>query len=188
MDLFTTIHIVTIEMKDQTLVQRMWFWDDTEAHDMYQSAVDEVGDIRIVTLYSIDVQDSINERVDELMKNRHSSVTQTPLQEVRSNRTAPDSEAVTWSELEFRPDGEFYIERLKASTSEYWPYRVEAYEAYGDDSWRVFDVTTGTPIGLIRPGTQNEAFKAVVNGYAQTQVFTNLKAAVIYVATEYNGV
>lgn len=178
----STIHIVTLEMKDQSLIQRTWFLDEFEAKDMYESTVDAVGDIRIVTLYSIDIQENINELVDELMTNRHSHVT--PLQEVRSNRTAPESEDVTWGELEFRPDGEFYIERRKASTSEYWPYRVESY---ADDMWRVFDVTTGTPIGIIRPGTQNEAFKATVNGYSQIRPFANLKGAVIHIATEYNG-
>jgi hypothetical protein len=183
MGYFTTIHIVTIEFPDQSLVQRMWYWDVTEAKDMYQSAVDEVGESRIVTLYSIDVQDTINERVDELMKNRHSSVTQTPLQELRSNRPAP-SEDVTWGELEFRPNGEFYIERLKASTSEYWPYSVEPY---GDFGWRVIDDTSQAPIGIVKPGTQNESFKAIVNGYSQIKPFTNLKAAVIHIATEYNG-
>jgi hypothetical protein len=94
---------------------------------------------------------------------------------------APDE---TWTELEFRPDGEFYIEKLKASTSEYWPYRVQSY---GDTSnaWRVIDATTDAPIGIIYPRVNNEGFRAVVNGKSHAETFASLKGAVIYIAEEY---
>ncbi len=183
MGYFTTIHIVTVENKDQTLEKRMWFWDDTEGRDMYESAVDEVGDNRIVTLYSIDVQDRINEEVDRLMSNRHSYSTPTPLQELRSNRQAPGETEATWGELEFRPEGVFTIERTLSP--DYWPYTVERY---GVDGWRVIDNTSGTPISIITPMAGGTAFKVVVNGYSQITKFSNLRGAVIHAATEYNGV
>lgn len=185
MEFLTTLYIVTVERLDQTLQSRIWYWDRYEAMTMYEGIIDQYDDERIATVYSIDIQDTINERVDELMKNRHSAVTQTPLEELRSNRKAAEADDVTWGELEFRPDGEFYIERLKASTSEYWPFRVEAHDSTG--GWRVIDATTDVPMGIIRPGTQNENFRATVNGYSQTPVFTNLKGAVIHIVNEFNG-
>lgn len=94
------------------------------------------------------------------------------------------AEDVTYGDLEFRPNGEFYIERLKASTFEYWPFRVESYE---DKAWRVIDHTTDIPMGIIRPGTQNEAWKVTVNGQKHSEVFTNLKGAVIFIINEFNG-
>lgn len=190
MGYFTTIHIVTVEKLNQMLEKRMWFWDDTEGRDMYESAVIEVGDSRIVTLYSIDIQENINELVDKLMANRHSSVTPSPLQELRSNRKELEKEEASWTELVFRPDGCFTFERLLSP--DYWPYIMEPYSgelARGTQAWRVLDATTATPIAIIRPkevGT-GTAFTVVVNGYSQTQTFGDLKSAAIYAATEYNG-
>lgn len=188
MSFFTNIYIVVVETTGQMLESRKWFWERSEGVEAYNDAKSEFGHSRIITLYSFNMHDTIEDKVTQIMGNRHSLVNRPALEELRSNRPAPESEEAVWGELEFRPEGYFYIERTKASTSEYWPYRVERYEVRGDNAWRVIDHTTGTPIGIIGTGTQGEAFKAVVNGYSQTGNFISLKAAVIHVATEYNGV
>jgi len=100
-------------------------------------------------------------------------------------RPVPEDKDITWTDLELRPNGEFYIERLKASTSEYWPFRVERYDDMG--AWRLIDGTSDVPMAIIRPGTQHESWRVTVNGYAQVKPFTNLKAAVIYAVGEFNG-
>lgn len=189
MEFLTTIYIVTIERLDQTLQSRMWYWDRYEAMTMYEGIIDQYDDERIATVYSIDVQDTINERVDELMVNRHSiSGNRAPLEELRSNRKAAEADDVTWGDLNYHPEGFFLIERLKASTSEYWGFHVEPYNV-GDinepGAWRVIDTATDVPMAIIRH-TEN-AFKVIVNGYSRTETFAHLKAAVIYAVGEFNG-
>lgn len=173
----TTIHIVSTNYKNQSGTDT-WFWDRDEAQQVYNRKVEEVGDTNSVQLLRLDVNEAMSEIVAEAISNESAEVL---------DSHEPDAEEAVWGELEFRPEGYFYIERTKASTSEYWPYRVERYAALEDGAWRVIDATMGTPVGIIRPGTQNESFKVVVNGYSQTGVFINLKEAVIFAATEFNG-
>lgn len=183
MGFFETIYIVHLQdIKNQTNATA-WYWDRTDAEQNYENAVsthEDNGSESVVTLYSTDITGLVGDYVDEALGNNPDS-----LNEIRSNRKAPEGEDVTWTELEFRADGTFYIERLKSP--DYWPYRVERYN---EDQWRVFDATTMTPIAVISPRTvgSNETFRVVVNGYSQTKSFTNLKGAVIYAAEEYNGV
>lgn len=182
---FERIYIVHTEDPKNEDSTTDWYWSQDEAEREYDRLT--TFEDYEVTLYSGDVRQTIQDYVDGEIGSGANG-----LNELRSNRQAPEPvNDVTWGELEFRPNGEFYIERLKASTHEYWPYTVESYGDFGTndrDGWRVIDATTQVPIGIVRPGTQNECFKAVVNGYAQPQNFINLKAAVIHIATEYNGI
>lgn len=182
MGYFDTIYIITEEKPDTTLVRKQWFWDKEEAEQFYQNQL-YIED-RVITLYAFDLRDTINERIDALMANRHSNTVVSPLQEIRSSRPAPATEDITWTELEYRPEGYFYVEMLKRSTSEYWPYRAEL----GDQQVIVFDHTSDQIIATIEPHDDGRSFRVTVNDVTHGTLFTNLKAAVIFAATEYNGV
>lgn len=187
MGFFDTIYIVTEEKLDTSLLRKQWFWDKSEAEQFYhnQLHIEE----RIITLYAFDLRETIDEKIDSLMANRHSHVTPSPLQEIQSTRPAPE-EREEWTELVFRPDGCFTFERIVSP--DYWPYIVEPYAgelARGTQSWRVLDGTTATPLAIIRPkevGT-NTAFSVVVNGYSKHQAFNDLKSAAVYAVTQHNG-
>jgi hypothetical protein len=172
------LYVVSTNFKNQS-GNDSWFWDRDEAQRAYNRRVEEIGDTHGVKLFRLDVDEDLSEIVAEAVSNDVGEVLDTH---------EPEAEEAVWGELEFRPEGCFYIERTKASTSEYWPYRVESYGTQDSGMWRVMDGTTGSPIAIIKPGTQNEWFRVVVNGYSQTEAFTNLKAAVIHSATEYNGI
>lgn len=156
-----------------------WFWDRTEAEVNFDRLKEETdGKIELFRVFGEDI---INYYIDDIL-NDQSEVNYELL-----DSYSPEDD-VTWTELEFRPEGYFYIERLKASTSEYWPYRVDLNGMTNEDGYAVFDDTTETLIGVVVPSSNTPAFKASVNGHEAEQQFINLKAAVIHIATEYNGV
>jgi hypothetical protein len=143
MSFFTTIYIVTIEKLDQTLQSRAWYWDRTEANDKYNEAVDEYEDTRIVTVYSIDMQGTIEEKITQFMANRHSSVNRPPLDELRSSRKA-EKPAVEYTPLVVTAEGTgLYIERSMAG--EYWAY---ALSKRFRNTWTVREMD-GTRVGAI---------------------------------------
>lgn len=181
MGFFDTIYIITEEKLDSNLVRQQWFWDKDEAEQFYQNQLD-IED-RIITLYAFDLRDTIEDTIRGLMSNRHSSLTPTPLQEIRSSRKAADEGS--WTDLEYRPEGYFYIERI--NSPDYWPFKVEPYGDSG--SWRVVDATVGTPMAIIHPyiSDGNAVFKVTVNGFSRTTPFVNLTGAVKFAITEFNG-
>jgi hypothetical protein len=140
----TTVFIVTVEKLDQTLQSRMWYWDRDEALSNYESITDQYDDERIVTLYSIDIEDTITERVDALMANRHSRTTVSPLEELRSNRKAPESKP-EYSELRLDENSkELLIERTH--NGDYWSFCISKPFTH---TWRVMDSMDRTAIGRI---------------------------------------
>ena len=178
----STLYVVTVS-RNSGSGSRMWFFDRDEAEDLYESAVDELGDEAVVTLYVTDVQQIINDHLDEAVQSAGNS--NSTLQELRSSRPADD---ITWSDLSYHPAGHFTIERLKASSSEHWAFHVEPYNVEGSQApaaWRVIDSLSDVPMAIIRH--QENDFKVTINGYSQTETFRDLKAAVIYSVGEFNG-
>ena len=176
----TMLYIVSTNFKNQS-GNDSWFWDRDEAQRVYNRRVEEIGDTHGIKLFRLDVDEDLSEIVAEAVSNDVGEVLDTH---------EPDTEEAVWGELEFRPEGYFYIERTKASTSEYWPYRVEGY----GNTWRVIDHTTEARIGIIQSNVSGsysgDWFKVIVNGTSdfEDNRFVNLKAAVQFIATEYNGV
>lgn len=173
----TMLYIVSTNFKDQS-GNDSWFWDRDEAQRIYNRRVEEIGDTHGIKLFRLDVNDDLSEIVAEAVSNDVGEML---------DSHEPEAEEAVWGELEFRPEGYFYIERTKASTSEYWPYRVEVNESH-EGGYAVIDHTTDTLIGIVVASSNTPAFKAAVNGYEADQQFTNLKGAVVHIATEYNGV
>lgn len=173
----TMLYIVSTNFKNQS-GNDSWFWDRDEAQRVYNRRVEEIGDTHGIKLFRLDVNDDLSEVVAEAVSNDVGEVLDTH---------EPDTEEAVWGELEFRPEGYFYIEATKASTSEYWPYRVEMNGPLHEQGYAVIDETTGDTIGAIVPGSTVSAFKTVVNGYADVDHFTNLKSAVIHIADTYTG-
>lgn len=182
MGFFDTIFIVTSERENRELLERQWFWDRTDAEQFYHNQMQIEN--RLITLYSYDLRDSIERQINALMVNRHSTVFPTALQELQSNRPALEKEA-EWSELEYRPEGYFYIERLKSP--DYWPYRAEIRDNV-ERGFIIFDHTTDQRIATVEPDDHSRSFLVTVNDQRHGTRFTSLKAAVIFAAEEYNGV
>lgn len=175
---YATLYIVTVEKLDKMLQSRMWYWDRAEALDMYDGAVDQYDDERIITVYSIDIQDTINERVDALMANRHSATGRPPLEELRSNRKAA-ALPVEYTPLRLRDKDELDIERTEGG--DYWQYAVTKTFK---NTWAVRDsedILTGTvslrnPDGLL-PEYEYERHQGGVNAPLKAS-FNSLQAAI----------
>jgi hypothetical protein len=171
-----TIHVVRTTRKGSGATS--WYWDEQEARSQFNHLKESAG--TKVELFRIEAEDIINYYLDYILDDE-SEVHYELLDSF-------DSETdVTWTDLDYRPEGYFYIERTKASTAEYWPFNVVPF-AQPDDSfqtWRVMDGTTDTPMGLIRH--EEETFSVTVNGYRQDKKFVGLKAAVQFVVSEFNG-
>lgn len=161
-----------------------WYWDRDEAQGAFGSQVADFPEAK-VELFELDAEHLITDVLTEVLDGEREDV---DVDRIGLYDPANQPDDVTWGELEFRPEGYFYIERLKASTSEYWPYRVDLNGMTNEDGYAVFDDTTETLIGVVVPSSNTPAFKASVNGHEAAQQFINLKAAVIHIATEYNGV
>jgi hypothetical protein len=142
MGFFTTIHIVTIEKLDTSLERHMWFWDETEARDAYNEALDEVVDTRIVTRYSIDLNPDLDKLVASFMANRHSSINRPELVERETN--LPDTKRFEPEYTLLRNDGDrLYIERTMGG--EFWSYTVSKHGS----GWHVRDFTGRERLGAI---------------------------------------
>lgn len=176
-----TIYIVTVEKLDQMLQSRMWYSDHYEAMTIYERIIDRYLDDRIVTVYSVEVEDTINELVDDLMKNRHSSVSKTPLEELRSNRKAAEPE-LEWDGprvngtdliyMEVAYGGDYWGYDILKTNESTWGLRVDGYA--DDPSTEVGTVaaigdllpmyvargTKGDQIGMF--STLEDGFKAVI--------------------------
>lgn len=175
----TDIYIVRTERNGSG--SDKWFWDYGEAIRAFENSKD-LHNLASSEFFRLDVDELITEFITDTLDNGADN------QPELLDSFFPDRDDITFSELEFRPEGYFYIERLKASTSEYWPYRVDLNGMTNEDGYAVFDDTTETLIGVVVPSSNTPAFKASVNGHEAEQQFINLKAAVIHIATEYNGV
>lgn len=161
------------------------FWAKEDAEQRFEDLTIEYPNNR-VRLFEFDASNLIMTFLPSVLDGDADYIEYKTLKD--TDNPAADEDDVTWTELEFRPEGYFYIERLKASTSEYWPYRVDLNGMTNEDGYAVFDDTTETLIGVVVPSSNTYAFKASVNGHEAEQQFTNLKGAVIHIATEYNGV
>lgn len=180
MGFFTTIYIVTVEQLDQTLQSRVWYWDRDEANGAYEAIVDQYEDTRIATVYSIDVHDTIDERVNTLMANRHSRTNPSPMDELRSNRAAPEPKVeYTRLQLSAADKDSLYTERTVSP--DYWGYRVtkafrNAWTVRTTDQQRIGAVYLTNPEGLL-PSYQYEWFPTGANDPV-TAVFPSLQDAV----------
>ena len=175
---FEQIYIVHTEDPANEDSAANWYWGQDEAEREYDRLTSFEG--YEVSIYSGNVGQAIQDYVDGAIDSGFSG-----LSELRSNRQAVDDMA--WGELEYRPEGYFYIERTKTSTSEYWPYNVEPYNFIeAPAAWRLVDGTTDAPIAIIRHAESQ--FKVVMlDGHAQTEVFVNLKGAVIWAVEKYDA-
>ena len=171
----TTIHVVRTTRKGSGATS--WYWYEQEALSAFND-LKESADTK-VELFRLDSADIINYYLDDILSDQ-SEVHYELLDSHDS------SEVITWGELEYRPEGYFYIERTN-NQHEYWPYNVEPYGKPEDEtqSWRVIDGTTGDPIGIIRH--EESTFAVTVNGRQQGTKYVGLKAAVLFVADNYNG-
>ena len=158
-----------------------WFWDYGEAIRAFENSKD-IHNLASSEFFRLDVDELITGFITETLDNGADN------QPELLDSFFPDRDDITFSELEYRPEGYFYIEMLKASTSEYWPFRVEAN---GDRSieagFVLFDHAEDRVMGVIVPSSNTPTFKASVNGYEADQQFTNLKGAAIHIIREFNG-
>jgi hypothetical protein len=163
--------VAQFEIKEGHTEPRNWDRDGVQNATAF-SHLAAVGFSRLGTrMYSIPFVDAYREEYSKL----------TP---------EPDEDGdVTWGELEYRPEGYFYIERLKASTSEYWPYNVEPYndaeKVNAPAAWRLIDATTGVPMAIIRH--KESDFRVTVNGHTRSDRYQTLKGAVLFAVSEFNG-
>ena len=185
MSFFTTVHIVTVEQLDQRLQSRVWYWDRTEAIDAYNAIVDQYEDTRIATVYSIDVHDTIDERVNTLMANRHSNTNRSPLEELRSNRTAPEP-AVEYTPIMITTDGTaLYTERTQSP--DFWGYKLtktfrNTWTGRGTDGERVGAVYLLQPEALL-PEYQ---YERMVGNTVRQASFQSLQEATEALIEDYH--
>lgn len=146
MSIFTNIYIVAVENLGEMLQNRRWYWDRSEALDVYNEAVNEDENTRIVTLYSIDMEDVIEERVDSLMANRHSRTSPTPLEELRSSRAATAAPEPEYSNLRY-DEGSTHLLIERTLGGEFWQYRIIKRSS----GWHVRELETfgGGRIGAV---------------------------------------
>lgn len=160
------------------------FWAKEDAEQRFEDLTIEYPNNR-VRLFEFDASNLIMTFLPSVLDGDADYIEYKTLKD--TDNPAADEDDVTWTELEFRPEGHFYIERLKASTFEYWPFRVERNGLLNDEGYTVYDDTTDTPIGIIVPSNNTAAFKVAVNGYEADQQFINLKGAAIHIIREFNG-
>ncbi len=116
---FTTIYVVTVKRNNGS-GSRCWYWDRDEAENMYESAVDEIGGEATVTLYSTDVQQTINDYLDEAVEAAGSG--NSTLQELRSNRAADAEPELEWDGPRVNGTDLIYME--VAYGGDYWGYDI----------------------------------------------------------------
>lgn len=161
-----------------------WYWDRDEAQGAFGSQVADFPEAK-VELFELDAEHLITDVLTEVLDGEREDV---DVDRIGLYDPADQPDDITFSELEYRPEGYFYIEMLKASTSEYWPFRVEANgDRSNEAGFVLFDHAEDRVMGVIVPSSNTPTFKASVNGYEADQQFTNLKGAAIHIIREFNG-
>lgn len=158
------VHVVKVARVNGTGSTK-WFWDQSEATFQFGNALTYRGAGDTVTRYRIDVEEGIEELIDQLIENEAA--------EIMDSRGPDDAEQ--WEELEFRPDGTFYIEKTKESTSEFWAYTAEITL----DGWIVKDSESNS-LGLIVSDTKS--FRTIINGSSATGNHNSIRSAITYIA------